>query len=54
MLARKAARPIREMPGQGFEDLVLLAESPCKGEVGVALLAEELNRAEFAAMPFLS
>ena len=28
------------------------AESLYKGELGVALLAEELNRPEFAAMPF--
>jgi hypothetical protein len=36
-LTQKAARSIREMPqGQGFEDLVLRAESLYKGEVGVA------------------
>jgi serine/threonine-protein kinase len=31
---------------------VLRGDSLYKGEVGVALLAEELNRPEFAAMPF--
>jgi len=52
-LTQRAARSIREMPqGQGFEDLVLRSESLYKGEVGVALLTEELNRPEFAAMPF--
>lgn len=52
-LTQRAARSIREMPpGQGFEDLVLRSDSLYKGELGVALLAEELNRPEFAAMPF--
>jgi hypothetical protein len=38
--------------GEGFQDLVLRSDSLYKGELGVALLAEELNRPEFAAMPF--
>jgi serine/threonine protein kinase len=52
-LTQRAARSIREMPpGEGFQDLVLRSDSLYKGELGVALLAEELNRPEFAAMPF--
>jgi serine/threonine-protein kinase len=52
-LTQRAARSIHTMPpGEAFQDLVLRADSLYKGELGVALLAEELNRPEFAAMPF--
>ena len=43
-----------DKPREGFQDLVLRSDSLYKGELGVALLAEELNRPEFAAMPFRS
>jgi eukaryotic-like serine/threonine-protein kinase len=52
-LTQRAARSIRDMPSGGiFQDLVLRPDSLYKGELGIALLAEELNRPEFAAMPF--
>jgi len=52
-LAQHAARAILDMPrGETFQDLVLRADSLYKGELGIALLAEELNRPQYAAMPF--
>jgi eukaryotic-like serine/threonine-protein kinase len=52
-LAQRAARAILDMPaGETFQDLVLRGDSLYKGELGVALLTEELNRPEHAAMPF--
>ena len=39
-------------PGEAFQDLVPRADSLYKGELDVRLLAEELNRPEFAAVPF--
>ncbi len=50
---QRAARAILDMPhGETFQDLVLRGDSLYKGELGVALLTEELNRPEHAAMPF--
>ena len=52
-LTQKAARAIRDMPAvDAHQDLVLRGDSLYKGQVGVALLAAELERPEFAAMPF--
>jgi serine/threonine-protein kinase len=52
-LTQKAARTIRDMPAvDAHLDLVLRGDSLYKGQVGVALLAAELDRPEFAAMPF--
>jgi eukaryotic-like serine/threonine-protein kinase len=52
-LTQRAARSIRDMPSGGaFQDLVLRPDSLYKGELGVAVLTEELNRPTFAAMPF--
>ncbi|MDE3178514.1 MAG: protein kinase [Acidobacteriota bacterium] len=52
-LAQRAARSILEMPRVGdFLELALRPESLYKGELGVAVLAAELERPEFAAMPF--
>jgi hypothetical protein len=51
--AQRAARCILEMPAGGdANELALRAESLYKGELGVAVLAAELERPEFAAMPF--
>lgn len=52
-LAQRAARSILDMPSGGaFQDLILRPDSLYKGELGVAILAEELNRPSFAVMPF--
>jgi serine/threonine-protein kinase len=49
---QRAAQSIRDMAAGGtFQDLVLRADSLYKGEVGVALLTEELHRSDCAAMP---
>ena len=49
---QRAARSILDMaPGGTFQDLVLRRDSLYKGELGVALLTEELDRPEYAAMP---
>jgi serine/threonine-protein kinase len=51
--AQRAAVAIREMPqGVGLEAMVLRSESLYKGELGVAVLAAELDSPEFAVMPF--
>ena len=51
--AQKAATVIGEMPaGNGYEQLVVRAESLYKGELGVAVLAADLENPEFALMPF--
>jgi hypothetical protein len=51
--AQRAARSILEMPGEGdYKELAVRAESLYKGELGVAVLAAELDRPEFSAMPF--
>jgi len=51
--AQRAARSILQMPAGGdANELALRAESLFKGELGVAVLAAELERPEFAAMPF--
>jgi serine/threonine-protein kinase len=51
--AQRAARSILEMPAAGdFRELALRAESLYKGELGVAVLAAELDVPEFAGMPF--
>jgi hypothetical protein len=48
--AQRAARSILETPAGN--ELGLQPESLYKGELGVAVLAAELERPEFAAMPF--
>ena len=51
--AQRAARSILEMPNvTGYQELTLRPESLYKGELGVAVLAAELERPESAAMPF--
>jgi eukaryotic-like serine/threonine-protein kinase len=51
--AQRAARSILEMPAVGdYQELRSRPESLYKGELGVAVLAAELERPEFAAMPF--
>lgn len=52
-LAQRAALSTLEMPHVGdYKELALRPESLYKGELGVAVLAAELERPEFAAMPF--
>jgi serine/threonine-protein kinase len=47
-----AARSILEMPATGaYQELAMRAESLYKGELGVALLAAELEKPEYSAMP---
>ena len=49
---RQAARSILDMaPGGALQDLILRRDSLYKGELGVALLTEELGRPDCAAMP---
>jgi serine/threonine protein kinase len=51
--AQRAARSILDLPAGGaYPELTLRAESLYKGELGVAVLAAELEKPEFAAMPF--
>jgi eukaryotic-like serine/threonine-protein kinase len=50
--AQRAARSIMELPGGDYSELTLRAESLYKGELGVAVLAAEFERPEFATMPF--
>jgi serine/threonine-protein kinase len=51
--AEQAARSILDMPQGGtYQELATRAESLYKGELGVAVLAAELERPELAAMPF--
>jgi eukaryotic-like serine/threonine-protein kinase len=50
--AQHAANSILEMPpGDAYRQLAIRAESLYKGELGVAILASELDRPEAAAMP---
>lgn len=52
-LAQRGARSILQMPGgSAYQELMTRTESLYKGELGVAVLAAELERPEFAAMPF--
>ena len=49
---QRAARSILDMaPGGALQDLILRRDSLYKGELGVALLTEELDRPDCAAMP---
>ena len=51
--AQLAAHSIRDMPaGAAYQELSMRPESLYKGELGVAVLAAELDRPELAAMPF--
>jgi serine/threonine-protein kinase len=51
-LAQRAARSVREMPqNDAYRELTSRAESLYKGELGVAVLAADLDRPEWAAMP---
>ncbi len=51
--AQQAAKSILEMPpGEAYKQLAIRAESLYKGELGVAILAAELERPEMASMPF--
>ncbi|HYW44467.1 MAG TPA: lanthionine synthetase LanC family protein [Bryobacteraceae bacterium] len=50
--AQRAARSIQAMPSSGdYQELAMRAESLYKGELGVAVLAAELEKPESAAMP---
>jgi len=50
--AQRAARSIHEMPANGaYQELATRAESLYKGELGIAVLAAELDRPESATMP---
>jgi serine/threonine-protein kinase len=50
--AQRAARSILDMPSTGgYQELATRAESLYKGELGVALLAAELEKPQTAAMP---
>ena len=50
--AQQAALMIADMPrNEAFQELAIRAESLYKGEMGVAVLAAELERPETAAMP---
>jgi uncharacterized protein YyaL (SSP411 family) len=52
-LAQRAARSIIEMPpGTAYQELLTRAESLYKGELGLAVLAAELENPLLAAMPF--
>jgi len=52
-LTQRAARSIFEMTASGnFPELIDRPDSLYKGEMGIAVLASELERPEFAAMPF--
>jgi serine/threonine-protein kinase len=52
-LAQRAARSTIEMPaGTAYQELLTRAESLYKGELGVAVLAAELENPLLAAMPF--
>jgi len=49
---QRAARSILEMPAtDAYQELVTRAESLYKGELGVALLAAELEKPDWSAMP---
>jgi serine/threonine-protein kinase len=49
---QRAARSIIEMPAnESYQELANRAESLYKGELGVALLAAELEKPESAVMP---
>ena len=49
---QRAARSILDMPSSGaYQELATRAESLYKGELGVALLAAELENPRYAAMP---
>jgi serine/threonine-protein kinase len=51
--AQRAARSIMDMPpGTAYQELLTRAESLYKGELGVAVLAAELESPLLAAMPF--
>jgi serine/threonine-protein kinase len=51
--AQRAARSIVDMPpGTAYQELLTRAESLYKGELGVAVLAAELENPLLAAMPF--
>jgi len=51
--AQQAAESILELPpGDAYKQLAIRAESLYKGEMGVAILAAELERPEMASMPF--
>jgi serine/threonine protein kinase len=52
-LTERAARSLRAMPSMDPQQaLIFRPDSLYKGELGVALLAEELRRPKYAAMPF--
>jgi serine/threonine-protein kinase len=52
-LTQRAARSTMEMPNVGaHQELISRPESLYKGEMGIAVLAAELEKPEFAAMPF--
>ena len=51
--AQLAAHSIRDMPaGAAYQELAMRPESLYKGELGVAVLAAELERPALATMPF--